>query len=94
MDSKLPILFVRKVNTQQGKVKESIYYNLSYDNSVILMNKKGFVPIIAKVNSLIDTNTKRQWDYVCECYNAGRVVYDTIETGSNFMYIFDKVGKK
>lgn len=94
MDSKLPILFVRKVNTQQGKVKESIYYNLSYDNSVILMNKKGFVPIIAKVNSLVDTNTLKQWDYVCDCYNAGRVVYDTIETGSNFMYIFDKVGKK
>lgn len=84
-DGKLPILFVRKVNTQNGMVKTKVKYNLSYDNTVILTNNNGIVPIISKINSLIDSRTLSKWELSVKCFECGRVVYDSVSTGSEIM---------
>lgn len=83
-----PILFVRKINVQQGQVRKEIRYNLSYDNSLPLVNKKGFVPMYGKVTSLMDENTQALWSIARSCINAKRVVYDKLESGSDFMRIY------
>lgn len=90
-DIKMPILFVRKVNTQMGKVNTNILYNLSYDDSVLLRNKNGIVPTITKINDLVDDKTKQKWSMALKCYECGRVIYDTIATGSEFMNLLPKV---
>jgi hypothetical protein len=90
-DSKMPILFVRKVNTQLGKVKKRVLYNLAYDDTVHLINDNGFVPTISKVNKLVDQNTLKKWELLQLCIDCDRVIYDTIATGSEFMSLFRKI---
>lgn len=83
-----PILFVRKVNTQDGLVSVKIKYNLSYDNSVILTNKKEIVPTYGKLNKLVDKNVLNQCEIMKLCVQAKRVVFDSIATGSDFLSVF------
>lgn len=80
-----PIAFVRKINTQDGMVRSDIRYNLSYDNSLTLVNRNGIVPMYGHVNKLMDDNTRALWDIVTLCIGAKRVVYDRIDSGSDFM---------
>ena len=102
-DSKLPILFVRIVNIQQGKCRKEILYNLSLDNTLLLTKqkeiktkdkteyKREYIPLINKVNNLVDKNTLEMYNLVKLCIESGRMVYDTISTGSNFLQIIDKL---
>ncbi len=90
-DIKIPILFVRKVNTQLGKVKSTIKYNWSFDNTVLLSTKNGFVPTLTKINSLVDNATLSKYKLAMECIDAGRVIYDSISTGSEFMSYIKKM---
>ena len=84
-ESVYPILFVRKVNNQNGMVKNDIRFNFSYDNSVILNNKKGRVPMFGKVNKLVDDECMLYWETVRLCLESQRVVFDTMENGSDFL---------
>lgn len=88
-----PIAFIRKINTQSGEVRREIKYNLSYDNSLQLVNKNGIVPIYSKFNALVDKETLTYWNIVKLCVDAKRVVYDKIESGSDFMKIYPYISK-
>lgn len=83
-----PIAFVRKVNTQNGMVRSDIKYNLSYDNSLILTNKYGVVPMYGKINNLVDETTRKYYEIFKQCLEAKRVVYDKISSGSDFTRVF------
>ena len=83
-----PIAFVRKINTQAGMVRSDIEYNLSYDNSLILTNKNGVVPMYGKVNALMSDEINEYWKSIKLCIEAKRVVYKKIPSGSDFMKIF------
>ena len=84
-DIKVPITFIRKVNTQDGRVKNKVKYNLSYDNTVILTSSNGIVPMISKVNTLVDTQTRKKWELIQQCIECRRVIFDTVSTGSEIM---------
>lgn len=89
--AKLPISFIRKINTQNGEVNKNIKYNLSGDNSIELFNKYGFVPIINKVNSLVDEKTLNRWNIFLQTIEVGRVVYDNAITGTEMKEIFKTI---
>lgn len=84
-----PIIFVRKVNTQNGRVKPAIKYNLSYDDSVDLVCRDGAVdkriPKYGKVNELLPSEITEFWKVMKLCIEAKRVVFDTMRTGSDFI---------
>ena len=88
---KLPISFVRRINTQNGEVNKFIKYNLSIDNSVVLTNKNGFVSAISKVNSLVDEKTRARYDLFLKTLDCGRVIYDNEITGTEFIEIIKKL---
>lgn len=90
-DIQIPILFIRKVNIQLGKCGTKVKYNLSFDNSVTLVNKFGIVPTINKINRLIDKTTLSKWELALLCMECGRVIYDTIETGSEFQSMLQRI---
>lgn len=90
-DGKMPIAFIRDVNTQDGKVNEHIKYNLSYDKSVSLCNKNGIVPFIGKLTTLMDEKTFEYMNIVDKCIDCGRVVFNKFETGTEFLVAYDKV---
>ena len=88
---KLPISFVRRINTQNGEVNKFIKYNLSMDNSVVLTNKNGFVSAISKVNGLVDEKTRARYDIFLKTLDCGRVIYDNEITGTEFIEIIKKL---
>ena len=89
--SKNPIAFVRIINTQNGLVKESIKYNLCYDNSVTLNTHKGrIIPMYSKVSEFFDETTTQQLSILKECLRTSRVVFDNVSTGT----IFTKIAKE
>ena len=90
-DGKVPIGFVRDVNTQLGKCSKFIKYNLSYDNTVKLINVTGFVPIISKINKLVDESTLKKWEIFRDCFDCDRIVYNSIETGSEIKSYFKEM---
>lgn len=94
-DSLLPILFVRSVNTQYGKVGVNIKYNLSLDNSVLLFSdkRKSHIPIINTVNNLVDENTRNLYNTCLDCLSAGRVIFSDISIGSCFIQIIKEIKK-
>lgn len=83
-EARNPVLFVRRINTQQGKVSVDVKYNLSYDNSVALVSKKGIIPYYKKISSFFDTETTELMKIARECAKTGRVVYDNSLTGTEF----------
>lgn len=86
---KNPVAFVRKINTQNGFVKEFVKYNLSYDNSLQLSNVRGIVPTYGEFNNiLIDKRTMDLYNKFKATINAKRVVFDNMASGSDFMKIF------
>lgn len=93
LEQQNPVLFVRKLNTQGGQVRKEIKYNISYDNSLTLINKHGIVPMYGAVTSLMDEDTQALWNIAGECIKSKRVVYDTIESGSDFMRVFKILSK-
>ena len=91
ISNKDPIVFVRKVNTQNGLVSQHIKYNLSFDNKSVLINKNGIVPRYRKVSKYMDKNVVEEMDLVKECLRVGRIVYDTYETGTEFEVAINEV---
>lgn len=90
-----PIVFVRKINTQNGVVRKEIRYNLSYDDSLALIkNQNGTMVSVAKfavVNDLMDKEIVNMWKVVQMCLSAKRVVFDTMHTGSDFSRIVKEI---
>lgn len=90
-----PIVFVRKINTQNGMVKTAIKYNISFDNSLRLFtNKDGkisIVPSYAKVNELVSQDIICFWKLLAMCIEAKRVVFDTLATGSDFLRVIKEL---
>lgn len=82
-----PIFFVRKINTQNGFVKPFIKYNLSFDESLVLQSKDGIIPRYGKVNPLISSDIRQQWELLKLCIEAKRIVFDSMSTGSDFLRI-------
>lgn len=83
--SGIPIAFCRKINTQNGIVNKRIKYNLSADNSLMLFNGNGCVPKLNKINDFIDEDTKIGIETVLKCAQCGRIIFDTMLTGTEFM---------
>ena len=90
-DIQVPITFIRKVNTQNGKVSNLIKYNLTYDRSVVLISKDGYVPTVTKVNSLLPKSIVDKWNTILKCIEAGRVIFDDISTGGEFLNLLPKI---
>lgn len=90
-ESDCPIVFCRKINTQNGEVRKEIRYNLSYDNTIQLNNKNGYVPMVGKLNKLVDEEIRGYWDLIKLCIEAKRVIYDNMESGSDFMKIYEYI---
>jgi hypothetical protein len=90
----IPIAFVRKVNTQNGIVNEKIKLNLSQDNSILLSYKTGsYVPIIKNINSeFITENIKKRLEIFKNCIISGRIIFDTLITGTEFLIAYKKLG--
>lgn len=86
-----PIAFIRNVNIRDGKCNSTIKYNFSMDKSIILTNKKGIIPMYRKINKFVDTDTKTRIECLRECIKAGRAVYDTPKTGTEFNLCFEKI---
>lgn len=87
-----PIVFVRKINVQDGIVKNHIRYNLSYDDSLNLCTHDNYgkiqtIPKFAVVNDLMDREIVEFWKVVKMCLKAKRVVFDNMRTGSDFSRI-------
>lgn len=87
-ESKLPVAFIRKINTQDGHVRKEIRYNFSYDETLQLANKNGLVPMFCKVNSLVDEEAANWWKTIKLCIEAKRCVFDTMSNGSDFLKIY------
>lgn len=86
------ILFVRKLNTQNGEVRKGIKYNICFDNSIKLTNKNGAVPIYSKMSEKLMTNDVfTLMTYARECLRVNRVVYDKTETGTEFEIAFKNI---
>lgn len=85
------ISFVRKVNTQEGKVKRSTKYNIAVDNSVILVTDAGIVPKYRKLSKFMGDDIIEMFDIVKECVRCGRIVYDNALTGTEFEDIMLKI---
>lgn len=88
LEQENPIAFVRKINTQGGMVRSDIKYNLSYDNSLVLTNKKGIVPMYGRINALVDETTRKYYEIFKQCIESKRIVYDKISSGSDFMKVY------
>lgn len=90
-----PIMFIRKINTQNGIVKKHIQYNFSYDNSIrlakIINGKTNIVPSYARVNGLIPENISELWNLLFMCIEAKRVVFESLATGSDFVRIIKEM---
>lgn len=91
--TKYPILFVRRVNTQGGKVNENIKFNMTLDETV-LTNKDGYVPMFKKVSTLMGDGIVEQLKVVNECLRCGRVIYTNALDGTRFLNIYNEIIKR
>lgn len=89
----IPVLFVRKINTQNGIVGRKIAYHLSYDDTTKLIYGKtgNFVPFFKKPSIFWGDETLRLFDIAKECVRVGRVVYPDFGTGTEFEKIFKEL---
>lgn len=92
-EDKNPVLFVRKINTQNGLVREEIKYNISYDLTVALVSKNGIVPTYGAVCDLLDEECQGWWRIIRMCIEGKRVVYSKMSDGSDFMRIYQNLRK-
>ena len=92
-ENKYPITFVRKINTQNGIVRNDIKINLSHDDTVILQTNSGkIIPKFNRISKLFfDENIYRKLCIVSECIKVGRVIFDTIETGTEFKQAYEEI---
>lgn len=89
-NTKFPIAFVRTINTQNGVVKRDVKYSIVSNESTQLIYSNGqYVPSFKRVSKkFFDDKTVALMDCFKECVLCGRVVFDTVETGTEFTAIY------
>lgn len=93
-NSKNPVAFIRDINTQDGKVAMDIKYNLSFDNSLILVNKIGkIIPKYRHVSEFIEPDIVAELRFVKQCIDCGRVVFVNEQVGTEFIKAFNGIMK-
>lgn len=94
-EGKNPVAFIRTVNTQNGIVNKQIKYNLSFDNSVELCYADyGIVPKYRKISEeFMDEDVVSYIKIIKECIKCGRVVFQSIEIGTEFQLAFEGILK-
>lgn len=80
-----PIVFIRDINVQDGKVKNDIQYNFAFDDSVILASNKRIIPRYTAIVDFIDDETKCRLDIIEKCIKCSRVVFNNVKTGTEFL---------
>lgn len=90
---KYPIMFIRKINTQNGIVRDEIKYNLSHDNTVELLKNDGtYVPKFNKISKVFFSDIIYEKIMILkECLSVGRCIFDTVESGTEFKVAFNGV---
>ena len=91
--TKYPIIFVRRVNTQEGKVNKEIKFNVTLDET-ILKNVDGYVPMFKKISNMMGEGIVEQMKIVYECIKCGRVIYTNALDGTRFLTIFNEIVKR
>jgi hypothetical protein len=91
--TKYPILFIRRINTQEGKVNTDIKFNLTLDET-ILKNKDGYVPMFKKVSIFMGDGIVEMLKVVDECIHCGRVIYTNALDGTRFLNIYNEIIKR
>ena len=90
-DTALPIAFVRRVNTQEGKVNENIVYNICLDRER-LVNKNGIVPSLNKISRVfLGEGLYNILMLFIECVRSGRVIYSNAFDGTDFLTVFNEI---
>lgn len=89
-----PVAFVRMLNTQNGKVSVDIKYNLSFDNSVILVNKEGrVIPRYKHLSDFMNYQICDDIKHIKKCIDCGRIVYQNEQVGTEFTKAFNEIMK-
>ena len=91
VNGKYPILFVRKLNTQNGMVSKDVRFNICPDGTAILNNKKGPVPFFSKISPLMDEDVLKMFDIMYKCIACSRAVYSDLMTATEFETIVQKI---
>lgn len=91
---KNPVAFIRSPNTQNGRVAKEIKYNLSFDNSLTLVQHDGkIVPKYRKLSPYIDEKIRLELKIIYECYLCGRIVYQSEQICTEFQKAFEGIYK-
>lgn len=89
-----PVAFIRSINTQNGKVSADIKYNISFDNSLTLVNKYGnIIPRYKHLSEFMNYNIVEDIRHIKKCIDAGRVVYLNEQVGTEFTKAFTEIMK-
>lgn len=94
-DTNYPIGFVRTINTQNGVVRKEIKYSIVNSESMQLQYANGeILPSFRTWKSkFFDDMTQELMDTFNECMKTGRVLFDNVETGTEFSAIYAKCSK-
>ena len=91
--TKFPICFVRKINTQDGKVNEAFKFNIALDE-MSLTNKNGAVPRFGAINEMMGDGMLELLHMFDNCLRCGRVLYTNVEDGTEFLTIYNEIIKR
>jgi len=90
---KYPVVFFRRVNTQDGKVNENIKFNVALDD-VVLTNKNGIVPRFATLSPLMGDGILEIMSMFDECLKCGRYLTTNPLEGTEFLTIYREIMKR
>lgn len=88
-----PVVFFRRVNTQDGMVNDKIKFNVALDD-VVLKNKNGIVPKFATLSPLMGEGILNVMQMFDECIKCGRYLTTTPLEGTEFLTIYREVMKR
>lgn len=91
MNKGFPIFFVRKINTQQGKVKKDIKFNLALDDMTLVHNDGSIVPRFQAIVPLMGQGVVEMLSQLFQCQQAGRCLYDDIDNATEFNEILKEI---
>ena len=86
-----PVFFVRKINTQEGKVKKEIEYNLALDDMTLRHNDGQIVPRFQSIVPMMGDGMCRLLDDFHQCQRCGRVLYDDVHHATEFNEIMREI---
>lgn len=90
---KFPIVFIRRLNTQNGMVNENVKINLSLDETII-KNKNGIVPTFGKPSELMGEGLINMLRIFDDCLRCGRAIYTNALDGTRFLTIYNEIIKR